>query len=280
MIRSPIKWTGSKFQYAEKISERLFPTKYYYEPFLGGGSVFIKVLYYQMYDTYIVSDLNPSVVFLWNLIKDDHYLIFKSYLDHWMNLKKDTDYYYRIREQYNEDKDPLKFFFLVRTCSNGLIRFNKVGNFNASLHKNKNGINPRNLEKMLVSTKFLLDKNKVEMFNIPYDVIDYDKESILYLDPPHINSSLMPGDEFNYDKFISFLIKKNSNKYKYAITLSGQKGKNSYAYNLNKDLYVSKEIFCKRHSYFDNLNKNKRGEELFYANYKIGWYEKNYKTKK
>ena len=39
-------------------------------------------------------------------------------------------HYYRVRERFNELGDPLDFLFVSRACFNGLMRFNRKGNFN------------------------------------------------------------------------------------------------------------------------------------------------------
>ena len=41
-------------------------------------------------------------------------------------------HYYRIRERFNESRDPLDFLFLNRSCFNGLMRFNRQGRFNTA----------------------------------------------------------------------------------------------------------------------------------------------------
>jgi DNA adenine methylase len=46
-------------------------------------------------------------------------------------LEKDgEEHYYNIRTRFNKEGNPLDFLFLSRACFNGLIRFNRKGQFN------------------------------------------------------------------------------------------------------------------------------------------------------
>ena len=221
MQRSPIKWTGSKYQHSDRICDLLPKATTYYEPFLGGGSTLLRALDYQLYDNYIVSDCSPTLISLWLMVKSDPLEILKSYTSHWLKLRRDINYFYQVRDEYNQDKsDFLKFFFLVRTCTNGMVRFNQKNEFNGSLHKGKIGILPESLEKMLSHANYLLTRNDVEIVRAEYDTIEYQKDSAIYLDPPHMNPGVQMFESvFDYDKFIKFLIKLNSEKYKYASDL-------------------------------------------------------------
>ena len=44
--------------------------------------------------------------------------------------KNNKDSYYKLREDYNKDKDIRKLFLLSSYCMNYMIRFNKNGDFN------------------------------------------------------------------------------------------------------------------------------------------------------
>jgi DNA adenine methylase len=89
-------------------------------------------------------------------IKNNPQTLLDKYIELWNEFNAiDSDehrkiIYYRIRDEFNDSKDPYLFYFLNRTCFNGLIRYNtKTNNFNTSLHHNRKGINPKNLKKYL-----------------------------------------------------------------------------------------------------------------------------------
>lgn len=44
--------------------------------------------------------------------------------------RRGESHYYDVRARFNEYADPLDYLFLSRSCFNGLVRFNRSGNFN------------------------------------------------------------------------------------------------------------------------------------------------------
>src|SRR5690606_306254 len=53
-------------------------------------------------------------------------------------LETNGDYYYTVRNRFNEESNPLDFLFLSRSCFNGMMRFNKKGGFNVPFCKKPN----------------------------------------------------------------------------------------------------------------------------------------------
>lgn len=48
------------------------------------------------------------------------------------------DYYYEVRDRFNESHDPYDFLFLNRSCFNGLMRFNRQHRYNVPYGHNDN----------------------------------------------------------------------------------------------------------------------------------------------
>ena len=101
------------------------------------------------------------------------------------------DHYYHVRDRFNSIGDPLDFLFLNRSCFNGLIRFNKKGNFNVPF-----GHKPERFAQAYV-TKIV---NQIECFRAATEVFDWRFEcqdyqvtiaeakqsDFVYCDPPYI----------------------------------------------------------------------------------------------
>ena len=96
----------------------------YYEPFLGGASLYLQALP----DSAVLADVNPRLVETYQALRDNpHALI--AILSNWENNK---DTYYSVREIDFPDcaHRAAQFIYLNRVCWNGLYRVNRQGKFN------------------------------------------------------------------------------------------------------------------------------------------------------
>lgn len=77
----------------------------------------------------ILCDSNPHLIAFYNSIKNGK--ITFSFVSEFLKeegekLKnKGQEYYYEVRERFNNNKEPLDFLFLNRACFNGMIQFEK-----------------------------------------------------------------------------------------------------------------------------------------------------------
>ena len=194
-----VKWIGSKRHQSEEIIQ-YFPDymNTYYEPFCGGCSVVYQLLSsQQIYHTYInrivCSDINGDLIDLWKTVKNDPKGLFDEYSRMWneMNIISDRQdkrkYFEDIREEFNQTRSPYLYFFLMRTCTNGLPRYNSWGNFNQTFHLTREGMKPSRLKKTLTEWSDVFKRNNVvfrrcdyiEIFNM------VDDGDFLYIDPPY-----------------------------------------------------------------------------------------------
>ena len=98
----------------------------------------------------IVGDIYEPVVNLWKLVQTDPEKVINNYREQWKRLQADLpDYFYTVRERFNNGKDPLDLSFLMRTCVNGIVRFNGDGDFNNSFHLSRKGMKPERFEKVV-----------------------------------------------------------------------------------------------------------------------------------
>jgi len=172
-----IKWSGSKRSQCEEILS-YFPKNIetYYEPFCGGCSMLMGLLNSDIsVKRYVCSDLNEDLIKLWNNIKHAPEAVYSMYETLWNELNKDNDidrkrkFFEEQRELYNITHDPLIFFFIMRTTTNGMPRYNKNGEFNNSFHITRNGIEPKRLKPILMEWSDKLKKNNVEFIHTSYE---------------------------------------------------------------------------------------------------------------
>ena len=191
-------------------------------------------------------------------------------LDYDHKLKK--QYYYDIREEYNQlrrenSKDKRRyiiFYWLMRNCFNGLIRYNKYGDFNASCHYSRNGMQPEKIEKIFEEWNILLNKYDVQLFCCSYDDLPFpyniiQKDDLVYCDPPYMNTgSLYDYDKIDYGVFFEWLKKLPC---KYLLSFDGFSGDTDNRYfDIQKEIYDKIEYISSGTSSFKRLVKGKLDE--------------------
>ena len=191
-----VKWIGSKRIQSEEIVQ-YFPNfiDTYYEPFCGGCSVLFQLLSSPNHfvNRCVCSDINGDLIDLWNTIKRDPDGLYEEYVRMWTEMgtfedKQDKRKYFEmVREEFNQTRSPYCYFFLLRTCTNGIPRYNKYGQFNNTLHLTRDGVKPKIIKKVIYRWSELLNKHNVIFKRCDYRVIldDVSEDDFIYLDPPY-----------------------------------------------------------------------------------------------
>lgn len=203
--------------------------KVYIEPFLGGGSVIIKMLETdKRFDAYICSDLNDKLIITYNQIKYNvHELI--SLID---NIQSDYNqldddekkkaFYYKLREEFIhetvEPKIAALFIVINKLCFRGLYRVNKSNLFDCPYGYNNYKQFTNN--KLLLNIHELFNRYNVHFFHASYqdwyqnfknvcdDYLNTTYEVAMYLDPPYYNTfDKYTSMGFDNKEFIEFLKK-------------------------------------------------------------------------
>lgn len=260
-----IKWTGSKRNLAPKIIS-FFPKKIktYYEPFVGGGSVFFKILIDNIHvKRFEISDKNESLIDIFNIVKTNPRELIVSYRDKWDKLQKNGGYYYFEREKYNKTKDPFSFYFLTRTCYNGTIRYNKNGNFNTPFHFGRPGMHPDKIEKIInYYSELMIDKDISFKCSSFEDVSPENENDVIYLDPPYTNTKTLYFGNIDFDNFLIWLnkckcswflninnVNASDNEENISIHYTGKEllnsGKSSFSRMKGNDVFVGEYFYYK-----------------------------------
>ena len=272
IFQPAIKWSGSKRSQAQKIID-FFPKKIgtYYEPFCGGCSVLRAMLESEIkVNKYVCSDINLTLISLWQLIKQNPKIVISNYKKHWMELnsfasvEEQKRYYEEVRDKFNKYKDPLDFMFLNRTCFNGLIRYNQNGEFNSPFHLNRGGIKPDTFEKIINEWSVLLNEHNVEFKMMSYHLIKNTENDFMYLDPPYANTKGMYGQEFNNSRFFNWL--KNA-PCKWALSYDGKSGTKDNTYDVPTDLYDEHYYISSGNSSFKRLKETDKNAMVFESLY-------------
>ena len=203
-----IKWTGSKRPIAAKIIS-YFPKEIetYYEPFLGGGSVFFRLLKDNVnIKKFKLSDKNESLINILSFVKDNPKELILSYSEKWGKLQKDPNFFYIERDTYNKTKDPLIFYFLTRTCYNGTIRYNARGEFNTSYHFGRTGMLPEKVEGVIKYYSELMRGKDIDFTCSSFEgVSPQSKKDAVYLDPPYTNTKALYFGNISLESLLSWV---------------------------------------------------------------------------
>ncbi len=143
-----VKWVGGKTQLIDQL-EALLPADFnqwenvtYIEPFVGGGAMLFYMLqHYPNITTAVINDINGDLITCYRVVRDSPDALvgaLQAIQAEYYALSGEEakrEYYLRCRAEFNTKPiDPLRnttlFFFLNRTCFNGLYRVNKSGLFN------------------------------------------------------------------------------------------------------------------------------------------------------
>lgn len=233
-----VKWIGSKRRQSEEIVQ-YFPTyiNTYYEPFCGGCSVIYQLLSsYKTYRTYmsriVCSDINGDLIDLWNTVKNDPKGLYNEYTRMWCQMYDINDrqdkrkYFEDIRDEFNQTRSPYLYFFLMRTCTNGLPRYNRFGNFNQTFHLTRDGMLPTRLNKTLFEWHDVIKRNNIIFRRCDYREIfnEVDDGDFLYLDPPY-EITRSTGKYFGKIDYIDLFDRMrmlNENGIKYALSFDNE----------------------------------------------------------
>lgn len=181
-----LKWAGGKRRIIPLIEE-FFPRKFekYFEPFLGGGSVFFYIKAKYNPSECIISDTNRDLIDTYINVRDNPRELIKALSC--FKEKNSKDFYYEVRQRFNRFKykdieRAAAFIYLNKTCFNGLYRVNRKNEFNVPFGQIRNpGIYA--METIYAASELLNDRVKImhQDYNAILKVAN--KGDFVYLDP-------------------------------------------------------------------------------------------------
>jgi len=169
------------------------------EPFMGSGVVCFNIQPKKA----ILCDSNPHLIRFYQALKNGE--INASGTRTFLNregellLRSEGEYYYQVRERFNEKKSPLDFLFLNRSCFNGMIRFNRKGGFNVPFCRKPARFSKSYVTKIcnqIARIQNIIQQAEYRFICQPYSktIAMAGKEDIVYCDPPYIGRH---ADYFN-----------------------------------------------------------------------------------
>lgn len=188
-----LKWVGGKRRISKQIVS-VFPASFstYFEPFLGGASVYLETLP----DKAKLSDLNSSLINYYLQLRDNSSqlmlacLEFEKAFNKLKDLTTRKSFYLEVRAQFNSDltkkdlENAAKFLFLNKTAFNGMYRENARGEFNVPFN-NKETLKLFEEEQFLANSRALQGAS-LSVSNYREAVSEAQSGDLVYFDPPYI----------------------------------------------------------------------------------------------
>ena len=119
----------------------------------------------------------------------------RAYLEHESKMLETADengyaYYREVKNRFNREHSPFDFIFLSRAGFNGMMRFNKRGEWNIPFCKKPNRFAPAYVSKIcnqIASAEKVIHKGNWQFLNQNFlDTINMAQEGdIIYCDPPY-----------------------------------------------------------------------------------------------
>ena len=196
-----VKWVGGKTQLIDQL-EALLPADFdkwenvtYIEPFVGGGAMLFYMLQtHSNIKSAVINDINPDLTTCYKVVKESPSELVQSLKEiqkEYYALKSEEarkQFYLQMRDEFNtkaldDIRNTTLFFFLNRTCFNGLYRVNKSGFFNVPFGKYET---PTICDANTIYADSELLQN-VEILTGDYQqTLQYAKgNTLFYFDPPY-----------------------------------------------------------------------------------------------
>lgn len=189
----PIKSQGIKTKLVPWINS-LVPANFtgrWIEPFMGTAVVAFNLAPQNA----ILADTNPHLIHFYQAIAQGDITpsIVRNYLNHEGTklLEIGEAHYYAIRQRFNKEHNPLDFLFLNRAGFNGMIRFNRKGEFNIPFCRKPNRFAQAYVTKIVNQVDYVSKLLQMKGFDFLCQSFEETIQvatvnDLIYCDPPYI----------------------------------------------------------------------------------------------
>lgn len=190
----PIKSQGIKTKLVPWIKS-IVPSDFdgvWVEPFMGTGVVAFNIAPKHA----LLCDTNPHLINFYSAIQSGKItssLVKEFLIEEGSNLlSKGQEHYYFIRDRFNNYHEPLDFLFLNRAGFNGMIRFNRSGDFNIPFCRKPNRFAQAYVTKIVNQVTCISKLLKMKDFTFKHQSFEETIKlatgnDIIYCDPPYID---------------------------------------------------------------------------------------------
>src|ERR1043165_5769246 len=177
-LKPPLKWAGGKRWLVPHLAPvwNEYSDRRYVEPFCGGLAVVLGLQPARA----LLNDINPHLI--------NFYRHLQNGVQPRIEMRNDEKLFYRHRDRFNaliqnggakSSEAAELFYYLNRTCFNGLCRFNQSGEFNVPFGKYR---------KVNYTATFLPYRTAFRQWkftNTDLERLDIRDDDFIYADPPY-----------------------------------------------------------------------------------------------
>jgi DNA adenine methylase len=185
--RPIVKWAGGKGRLLGELLPRV-PNQIgrYYEPFFGGGALFISLaaMTPPVVRRATLTDQNPELIACYRALRDD----VDGLIQALSNYRYDEEFYYQVRARdmrgASDVERGARLIYLNRTCYNGLWRVNAAGTFNVPFGRYANPTICN--EPLLRKVAPLLKHATIRVADFAASTCRAREGDFVYFDPPYL----------------------------------------------------------------------------------------------
>lgn len=216
----------------------------YYEPFLGGGALYLGICERTSELTAFLSDTNKELINAYSVIKERPEELISSLSilqrEYYASSNK-KEYYYLKR--YSQPRHPVesatRLVFLNKTCYNGLYRVNSKGQFNVPFGNYKQPLIANSETIRSLSNTLRATNAQIKCADYKEAVVSCREEDFVYLDPPyHPTSKTSSFTDYTATGF------SENDQRELAIVFSKLAKRGCYVLLSNSDTPLIRELYC------------------------------------
>jgi DNA adenine methylase len=178
LLKPPLKWAGGKRWLVPQLAGLWQPhlCRRYVEPFCGGLAVALGLRPTRA----ILNDINPHLI--------NFYTHLQRGLEVTIEMRNDEESFYQHRSRFNKlvqdgelysEESAQLFYYLNRTCFNGLCRFNQSGEFNVPFGRHNSITYARDFSEFQPALKDWV------FSCVDLNALTIEPEDFIYADPPY-----------------------------------------------------------------------------------------------
>ncbi len=186
-INTPfLKWPGGKSLLSTML-DQLWPTATrLVEPFTGGGSIFLNTVF----DEYLLADTNIALINLYRALQRTPKAAIKD-IEALFVPRNNADARFRVlRKQFNTTRSKREraalFVYLNRHAFNGLVRYNRLGQFNVAFGKFSKPPQCPSDAMRFFADKLKASKVEIKCQDVWQTLAEVRAGDLVYCDPPYL----------------------------------------------------------------------------------------------